>query len=86
MSQAADDTDDDIPAEIDFSGAQRGGFYRLGASLRLPVYLDAEVHRRLTAEAGAEGIALNRLVNDLLKADIESMDAARYSEPTAGAH
>lgn len=77
MAHLTDNNDTDIPAEIDFSGAQRGKFYRPGASLRLPVYLDAEVHRRLAARAGAKGVALDRLVNDLLKKDIESLDAAR---------
>ena len=49
-----DDTDDDIPPEIDFSGGQRGKFYRQGVALRLPVYLDAEVQRYLAARAGAK--------------------------------
>jgi hypothetical protein len=77
MSNASHDTDDDIPAEIDFSGGQRGKFYRQGAALRLPVYLDAEVQRYLAARAGAKGIAVERLVNDLLKKDIELIEAAR---------
>lgn len=77
MSNPNNDTDDDIPAEIDFSGGQRGRFYRQGADLRLPVYLDAEVQRYLAARAGAKGIAVERLVNDLLKKDIELIEAAR---------
>ena len=32
--------DDDMPAEIDFSGARRGQFYQAGAQLNLPVYLE----------------------------------------------
>jgi hypothetical protein len=43
MSDANDQTDDDIPAEIDFSSGQRGKFFRPGAVLRLPVYSDAEI-------------------------------------------
>lgn len=77
MPDAIDDTDDDIPAEIDFSGGQRGNFYRQGAALPLPVYLDAEVRGYLTARAGAKGIPVERLVNDLLKKDIELIEAAR---------
>lgn len=77
MPDAIDDTDDDIPAEIDFSGGQRGKFYRQGAALRLPVYLDAEVRGYLAARAGAKGIPVERLVNDLLKKDIELIEAAK---------
>ena len=35
--------DDDVPVEIDFAGGTLGKFYRRGATLNLPVYLDAEV-------------------------------------------
>ena len=70
-------THDDIPAEIDFSQAQRGKFYRPDAKLRLPVYLDDPVQQRLTALAEAQGIELSSLVNDLLRQDIERIEAAR---------
>lgn len=33
MSNRNEDTDDDIPTEIDFSGGQRGKFYRKSAAL-----------------------------------------------------
>jgi hypothetical protein len=77
MTDPIEEQDDDIPAEIDFSGGQRGRFYRKGAELRLPVYLDAEVQRYLSARAGAKGIAVERLVNDLLKKDIELIEATK---------
>ncbi|MGH8148316.1 MAG: hypothetical protein ACREPY_18555 [Rhodanobacteraceae bacterium] len=70
-------THDDIPAEIDFSQAQRGKFYRPGAKLHLPVYLDDRVQQRLTALAEAQGIELSSLVNDLLRQDIERIETAR---------
>lgn len=70
-------THDDIPAEIDFSQAQRGKFYRPGAKLHLPVYLDDPVQQRLTALAEAQGVELSNLVNDLLRQDIERIEAAR---------
>ena len=63
--------DDDMPAEIDFSQGQRGRFYRPGARLALPVYLDDQVHAALTALANAKGVDLSNLVNDLLRKDIE---------------
>ena len=77
MSHAIDDTNDEMPAEIDFSGAQRGKFFRDGAVLRLPVYLDAEVQNYLAARADAKGVPFDRLVNILLKKDIELIEAAK---------
>lgn len=39
--------DDDMPDDVDFSGGTRGKFYRAGAALNLPVYLENEVQTRL---------------------------------------
>jgi hypothetical protein len=69
--------DDDIPPEIDFSGGERGKFYRAGAQLRLPVYLDPEVQARLGQLADAKGVEISRLVNDLLRKDIELIELGR---------
>ena len=38
--------DDDMPAEIDFSGGERGKFYRPNAQLNLPAYSDVNETRR----------------------------------------
>jgi hypothetical protein len=43
MTPAISPQDDDMPAEIDFSGGMRRRFYRPEAKLSLPVYLDADV-------------------------------------------
>ncbi len=56
--------------EYDFSKGERGKFYRPGAKLHLPIYLDDEVQTYLQARARAKGIALGDLVNELLKRDI----------------
>ena len=69
--------DDDMPAEIDFSGAQRGQFHRAGAQLNLPVYLDQQVQTTLAAMAIAKGVDYSALVNDLLKKDIELIEMVR---------
>ncbi|MGH8208785.1 MAG: hypothetical protein ACREU6_04185 [Steroidobacteraceae bacterium] len=61
----------DLPVEIDFSGGIRGTFYRPGATLNLPVYLDADVQNRLTRLANAKGVDVSTLVNALLRKDIE---------------
>ena len=67
---------DDMPAEIDFSGAVRGKFHRPGAKLNLPVYLDEEVQGYLAAVAARKGIAVSELANELLKKDIAILESA----------
>jgi hypothetical protein len=69
--------DDDMPAEIDFSKGTRGQFFRAGARISLPVYLEPEVQEYLAARAKARGIEIEQLVNELLKKDIELGEAAR---------
>lgn len=68
---------DDMPAEIDFSKGTRGKFYKAGARLDLPVYLEAEVQAYLADRATARGIEVAQLVNELLKKNIELIEAAR---------
>jgi hypothetical protein len=69
--------DDDMPAEIDFSGGKRGQFYQTGAQLQLPVYLERQVQDRLAALASAKGVELSTLINELLKKDIELIEIGR---------
>jgi hypothetical protein len=63
-----------MSAEIDFSNASRGKFYRAGARLVLPVHLDAEVANALTHSARQEGVDINAFVAKLLK---EPREAAK---------
>jgi predicted HicB family RNase H-like nuclease len=67
---------DDMKDEYDFSKAERGRFYRKDAVLVAPVHLEPEVLTFLTARAQARGISLDALVNELLKKDIELIEAA----------
>ena len=62
--------------EYDFSGAARGKFFRAGAQLVPPVHLDPEILDYLAARAKARGTSLSTLVNELLKKDIELIEAA----------
>ena len=71
------DDDDDMPAEIDFSGARRGQFYRAGAQLHAPVYREQKVQATRAALASAKGVDFSVLVNDLLRKDIELIEMAR---------
>jgi hypothetical protein len=68
---------DDMPNEIDFSKGTRGKFFKTGAALNLPVYLDAEVQAYLADRAKARGVEVAQLVNELLRKDIELIEAAR---------
>ena len=77
MNAPTNHDDDDMPAEIDFSGARRGQFYKAGAQLNLPVYLEQQVRATLAALASAKGVELSTLVNDFLRKDIELIEMAR---------
>lgn len=68
---------DDMPTDIDLSGGTRGKFFKPNAKLNLPVYLDDDVQAYLAARAHARGIGIQQLVNELLKKDIELIEAAR---------
>jgi hypothetical protein len=69
--------DDDMPAEIDFSGGTRGKFYLPNANLNLPVYLDADVQSYLAAVAAKKGVPLSELANDLLKKEIAILESVK---------
>lgn len=61
----------------DFSQGERGKFYTADAVYRLPVYLDEKVESYLSAKAEAKGVDLSDLVNDLLKREIEIIEAIK---------
>jgi len=63
--------------EYDFSKAERGRFYRPGAKLNLPVYLEPKIEARLAAAARKRGEDLGVLVNRLLKREIELAEVLR---------
>lgn len=63
--------------EYDFSKGTRGKFYRPGAKLTLPVYLEHEVQTYLAQRAAARGVELSELVNELLRKDIELIEAGK---------
>lgn len=66
--------DDDMPDEIDFTQGTRGRFHRPDMQLNLPIYLDENVHDKLTQLARNKGIELSVLVNELLRKDIELIE------------
>jgi len=58
----------------DFSKAARGKFYRKGAELRLPIYLDAKLQRKLEILAQKKGRDVSDVVNQLLKKDVDVLE------------
>jgi len=66
-----------VKKEYDFSKAERGRFYRPNAKLNLPVYLETKIQAWLDKVAGKRGEDVGKLVNRLLKKEIELAEAIR---------
>ena len=60
--------------ECDFSKAVRGKFYRAGAELQSPIYLDAKLQRQLERIARKKGKEIGDLVNHLVKKEVELIE------------
>ena len=58
----------------DFSKGVRGKFYREGAELRLPIYLDAKLQKQLERLAKKNGKDVGELVNQLLQREVELIE------------
>ena len=56
--------------EYDFTKGVRGKFYRPGAVLKLPVYLDSEVQAFVQQVAESKQSDIATVVNDLLRSDM----------------
>ena len=61
--------------EYDFSKGERGKFYRPGAKLNFPIYLEEDVLAYLSERARSKGIEISQLVNEILKKDIALFEA-----------
>ena len=57
--------------EYDFSGAQRGRFFRKGLKLNIPVYLNKETFPFVEELAQRKKSDISSVVNELLKNDIQ---------------
>lgn len=60
--------------EYDFSKAVRGKFYRKGAELRLPIYLEAKLQSQLERIAQKKGRELSDVVNQLVRKEVELLE------------
>jgi hypothetical protein len=59
-----------MQSEYDFSGAERGKFYREDVTFKVPIYLADEVVDFFAKRAEAKGVELSDFLNDVLKQDI----------------
>jgi hypothetical protein len=60
--------------EYDFSKGVRGKFYRKGADLRLPIYLDPQLQSKLERLARKKGKDVGEMINQLLKKDVAVLE------------
>jgi hypothetical protein len=55
----------------DFSNAEQGKFYRPAEELEIPIYLEDKVKKYFTKQAAEKNIELNKIINLILKKEIE---------------
>lgn len=60
--------------EYDFSKGVRGKFYRKGAELRLPIYLEPKLQSKLERIARRQGKDVGEMINQWLRKDIEFLE------------
>jgi len=63
--------------EYDFSKGERGKFYRPGAELNIPVYLEPDVAEFVRERAKKSDASIAAVVNDWLRKDIRSRSQLR---------
>ena len=66
--------------EYDFSKGERGKFYRTGAELNIPVYLDPDVAKVIQERAGETDAGIGATVNEWLRNDIASRKRPRRAK------
>jgi cytidylate kinase len=60
--------------EYDFSKGVRGKFYRKGAELRLPIYLETDLQGRLERLSQKNGKDIGEIVNQLVQKEMELIE------------
>jgi hypothetical protein len=66
--------------EYDFSNAERGKFYRRGAKMILPIYLDATLQKQLEPLARSQGKGIGEVVNEILKNQVHLLTTLNPSK------
>jgi len=62
-----------VKNEYDFSKGERGKFYRPGAELRIPVYLDRDIATAVQHYARQKKVNVDVLVNRWLRRELKSV-------------
>jgi cytidylate kinase len=60
--------------EYDFSKAEQGKFYRRGAVIQLPSYLDAKVQAQVERVARKNGRDVSELINQVVQKEMELIE------------
>jgi hypothetical protein len=60
--------------KYDFSKGVRGKFFRKGAELRLPIYLDHKLQMQVEQLARKKGKDIGEIVHQLLRKDMELIE------------
>jgi len=63
-----------MKSEYDLSKGVRGKFYRKGAELRLPIYLDAKLQEQVERLARKNGKDISEMVNQLVQKEVEVIE------------
>ena len=59
----------------DFSGGEQGKFYNTEAEFSFPTHLDPDVDNQLNLLAEKNGLDLQKLVNEWLRANLKIIDS-----------
>ena len=63
-----------LKREYDFSKAVRGKFYRKGAELRLPIYLDAKLQEQVERLAEKNGKDIGEMINQIVRKEVDIIE------------
>ena len=68
--------------EYDFTKAERGKFYRNGAKLRLPIYLDAKLQSQVEGLASRTGRDFQDVVNRIVENEVRLINELEFGKDT----
>lgn len=68
--------------EYDFTKAERGKFYRNGAKLRLPIYLDAKLQSQVEGLASRTGRDFQDVVNRIVENEVRLINELEFRKDT----
>jgi len=68
-----------MKAEYDFSKGERGKFYHPDAVFSFPIYLEPDVNDFINQLANENGVEVQMLVNEWLRANIKLIESFRQA-------